>query len=195
MPTDNQIIEALGGDLSAWAQQCHAASIRLVKSGILPAGSRVARGAALGVPGQHSWVVVNTKREERVNVYARDLNIIDPTLWSYDERIEGVWRDKTKHGRYTPHGAGSIWSYGAPQAHGGEIISFDGWSTEAELFLKMVGPLDLAGWRELVHFPMEGWPSNEILTRLDGDKRISPFIPIDILGNATDLNPDGLYLA
>lgn len=43
--------------LDRWAQQCHAASLELVRSEVLP-GSRVARGSCPLVPGQHSWVVV-----------------------------------------------------------------------------------------------------------------------------------------
>lgn len=50
--------DAVGFGKDLWAQQCHAVSIALVKSGfvhdLLGFHPRVARGTAKGVAGQHS---------------------------------------------------------------------------------------------------------------------------------------------
>lgn len=60
LPPVEQIADTLSWPFEAWAHQCHAVSIAFVKRGIVPAGSRVARGTARGIGGQHSWVVVQT---------------------------------------------------------------------------------------------------------------------------------------
>lgn len=176
--------------LDDWARQCHAASITLIKSGVLPTPARVARGSCAGVGGQHSWVVLSD------DVYDHDAIIIDPTLWSYDPNVTGVLVDKNRF-RHHPHGSGSIWQYGRPEHKGGPDIeltpSFE-FSAEAETFLRLVGPLDRDGWRALAHFPMEEWPSREIITAMAETDGLLAFIPIDILGMLTDRNPKGLYL-
>lgn len=83
LPSAEALIDALGGSLEAWAQQCHAASVRLVNSGVFGGQFvRVARGGCRGVFGQHSWVVVGR------DCYADDALIVDATLWSYDRAVE-----------------------------------------------------------------------------------------------------------
>ena len=181
--------DATGTALSDWACQCHSASLTLVKSGVF-GEARVARGSCRGVPGQHSWVVLGN------DCYDKNATVVDPTLWSYDESVSTIWVGKATERPHVPHGSGSIWQWGRPDDPVGPVIKLDttGLSREALLFLDLLGPLDLAGWRMLAHAPVEDWPSGEILKKMNRDDRISPFIPIDILGMTTDLNPGGLYL-
>ncbi len=202
-PTLIQLEEAVGGPISEWAHQCHSVSLAIVKSGIIQ--GRVARGWADGVGGQHSWIVLGPLETHRYgmgmvsSVYDPNPQILDPTLWSYRDDVNGVvWCERHEY-NHTPHGSGSIFAYGRPESCG----PYDahrlpepegGWSTEATRFLNRLGPLDLYGWRTLAHCPVEDWPANEILTQMDQDPAVSVFIPIDVLGNATLSNPSGLYL-
>lgn len=77
------ILKALGGKLEPWHHQCHAASVAIVRARIFPE-ARVARGHCKGV-GVHSWVVLG------MDCYDKDAVIIDPTLWSYDPTVTGIW--------------------------------------------------------------------------------------------------------
>jgi hypothetical protein len=127
--------------------------------------------------------------------YDKNATVVDPTLWSYDETVEGIWTGKASERPHDPFGAGSIWQWGRPNEATGEVITLDGeFSSAARVFLDMLGPLDLEGWSVLAHAPVEQWPSKEILAAMYRDKRISARIPIDIVGMATDENPRGLYL-
>jgi hypothetical protein len=183
------MLEALGGDLDRWAGQCHAASHALVQAGLWPS-ARVARGSCVGVGGQHSWVVVGD------DCYSPVVQIVDPTLWSYDRTVCGIWTGRGR-GRHTPHGAGSIWAWGKPGSGGGEPIALTPsrpLSASAQRFLGMLGPLDRKGWAQLAHAPVEDWPSAEILRAMSETEGVGPLIPIDVLGMATDVNPSGLYL-
>jgi hypothetical protein len=176
--------------LDQWSCQCHAASITLVKSGVLPSPCRVARGSGESVGGQHSWVVLSD------DVYDPTATVIDPTLWSYDPEVEGIWVGKNRE-RHNPQQSGSIWDYGRPVAGDGPVIELkprSRLSYAAREFLRMVGPLDDDGWRHLAHFPMEGWPSQEIISAMCEDLRLRAWIPIDIEGMLTSRNPKGLYL-
>lgn len=186
-----QVEEAMG-DLERWHHDCHAASVRLVRARVLP-NARVARGACIGVGGQHSWVVVGHPYEPEL--------IIDPTLWSYDPEVEGIEYAgrKAQMKRWQPKGRGVIWQYGCPQSGGGEEIVLAGLSAQAETFLEMCrdtseGPLDRQFWGGLFNGPMVGWPAAEILAAADDDPRLAALIPIDVLGMLTDRNPEGLYL-
>lgn len=193
LPTlsENDFEQAVGSPLSKFHHQCHAASLAIVRSGALGT-ARVARGACAGVGGQHSWVVVGD------DCYAKDAVIVDPTLWSYVDGVEGVWVGTARDGLHTPAGSGTIWQWGRPDSPRDEIIEVappeGGWSKEALFFLELLGPLDLNGWRQLAHAPVGSWPAKEILAAMWQDERIGSWIQIDVIGMLTDLNPGGLYL-
>jgi hypothetical protein len=176
--------------LERWAQQCHAASVKLMNSGQFGA-CRVARGAADGVIGQHSWLVLGD------DCYANDAVIIDPTAWSYDESVQGVWVGTYRDGRHRPHGKGSIWSWGRPNAATGPVVELtprEPFSQSARGFLDILGPLDENGWVMLAHAPVEGWPASEIIDALYNTPTFKGRVPIDIVGMVTTVNPGGLYL-
>ena len=176
--------------LEDWAYRCHAASVKLVRHGELGV-CRVARGGCTGVRGQHSWVVLGD------DCYAKRAAIIDPTLWSYDDTIEGVWVGSYRDGRHWPHGKGSIWDWGRPNHPTGPVVTLTPrkpFSPSAEIFLEMLGPLDFEGWVLLAHAPVENWPAAEILDAIENTEGLRGRVPIDILGMITDLNPKGLYL-
>lgn len=177
--------------LKGWAHQCHSASIQLVRSGVL-APCRVARGSGTGVGAQHSWVVLGD------NCYDEDATIVDPTLWSYDPAVDGIWVGTYKDGLHTPFGRGSIWQWGRPEnAAPGEEIELTPrkpWSSAAQTFIDMLGPLDRRGWAMLAHAPVEQWPAAEIIDAMC-ESGFEAVVPIDIVGMNTDRNPSGLYLA
>lgn len=198
LPDPDQILEVLD-PLNEWAAQCHAASLRLVKSGVLPETARVARGTCTGVGGQHSWVCVEG------DCYDPHHTVIDPTLWSYDDTVEGIWIGCADGRPHIPHGTGSIFEYGQPSYQGGEIIPLPvgDLSVAACSFLRLLGPfskdgtefvgLDREGWAQLAHAPVGNWPSGEIFAAMYEHPNLGAIIPIDIVGMATDLNPQGLY--
>jgi hypothetical protein len=137
-----------------------------------------------------------------MDCYDDDALIIDPTLWSYVDEVEGVWISTYRDSPYEhrPHGKGSVWDWGRP-ARADEtsempldITPEGGWSDDAQGFIDMLGPLGRTGWIQLAHAPVEGWPSKEILAVMWQHPKISAHVPIDIAGMATDLNPSGLYL-
>lgn len=182
--------------LERWSGQCHAASLKVVQEATFHA--RVARGSCIGVGGQHSWIVVGD------NCYDRDAPIIDPTLWSYDASVEGIWVGTMRDGRHAPFGVGSIWQWGRPpEARGApvELTPRRPWSRSAQSFLRLLGPLDLDGWRSLAHAPVEGWPAGEVIDAMCATPhpsvpgvKLGSMVPIDIIGMVTDRNPAGLYL-
>lgn len=178
--------------LDRWAHQCHAASVYLVKNGTF-GPSRVVRGLCQGVMGQHSWVVLG------LDCYDDEALIIDPTLWSYDRSVFGVWVGAYLAGRHVPHGYGDIWDWGRPEpAALGEAIALTPsapLSPEAREFLAQLGPLDRQGWMTLAsHAPVGGWPAGEIIAAIADTEQLSALVPIDRLGMLTDRNPGGLYL-
>lgn len=186
---DTARIEEVLHPLDRWAYQCHGASVALVRSGVLPP-SRVARGSCEGVGGQHSWVVLGD------DCYDDDATIIDPTLWSYDTSVKGVWVGSYRDGRHTPHGKGSIWDWGRPDDPVGPVVELtprQPWSGAARRFLDRLGPLDQRGWTVLAHAPVEGWPAGEIIDAMC-ESGMEGRVPIDIVGMVTDRNPGGLYL-
>lgn len=185
--TKQQFEEITGRPLEAYAYKCHEASIALVQSGAL-GQSRVARGTCPGVGGQHSWVVLGD------DCYDEEAHVIDPTLWSYVDEVEGIWEGPASTRPHLPFGKGHIFLWGMPQSGGGEPIQLEGLDPWAQRFLDVLGPLDEHGWRQLAHAPVEGWPSKEIITAMYAHPRLKGWIPIDIVGMATDLNPAGLYL-
>ncbi len=182
----------LGDDPATWRHNCHRASIAIVKSGILP-GARVARGAALGVMGQHSWVVVG-------DPYGEDSSILDPTLWSYDSNVEGIWTGDNLD-RHFPHGHGNIWEVGGPppmaSVTGEDPVALTPktpLSPGAENFVELLGPLGIRGWMTLANGPMQGWPASEIIEAMLDTPGLGVLVPIDVAGMITDRNPSGLYL-
>lgn len=200
--TIGAIEEAIGRPFESWAHTCHATSLAIVKAGLVP-GGRVTRGWCNGVSSQHSWVTVEMWRAEWFDAdfwqgEALLINpaalIIDPTLWSYRDDVEGVWVGTLDDGLHVPHGAGSIWDWGKPTRGAGETITRPrGLSPAAKDFLDLIGPLDYEGWSRLIHAPVEGWPSHEILTAVYEVRHLAGIPPIDIIGMYTDHNPKGLY--
>jgi hypothetical protein len=194
-------VERVLSPLSRWGARCHAASLELVRSGVLGGLARVARGACDGVGGQHSWVVLGG------DCYARDALIVDPTLWSYREDVDDVWFGSYEVGWHRPHGQGSIWQWGRPPRADEmgeeplELTPRQPWSEEAVSFLAALGRLGLRGWVQLAHAPVEGWPAAEIIDAMCEtpnprlpEATLGGYVPIDIVGMLTDRNPRGLYL-
>lgn len=187
---DRTAISKYLAPLDWWGQKCHAASLELVRSALLPSSARVARGTARGVGGQHSWVVVDG------DCYDPRARIIDPTLWSYVDEVSGIWYGRASEGIHRPHQAGSIWAYGKPAPAEGPVIELtpkSPLSAPAQMFLQMVGPLDRRGWAILANSPVEDWPAAEIIAAMDDTRELTALVPIDALGMLTDRNPGGLY--
>jgi hypothetical protein len=179
--------------LEGWAQQCHAASMRLMNSGRFGT-CRVARGWCKGVGSQHSWLVIGD------DCYDQDATIIDGTLWSYDKTVDGVWVGAMRDGRHGPHGSGSIWNFGRPtnaEEDGEDVFELTppsaGWSDEAQSFFSLLGPMSRQSWIRLAHYPVEGWPAGEIINAIC-ESGLEGYVPVDIIGMNTDRNPRGLYL-
>lgn len=159
-------------------------------------------GVCVGVPGQHSWVVMASDpqmKAHEIDVYDPRALIIDPTIWSYDPQYQGVLAACTSDKLHKPHGSGSIWDYGCPSPiQAGEVAiplkDVGKLSPYADAFLHMIGPLSRRGWSCLLHAPVQGWPAKEILEAADDTPELRALIPIDILGMVTPRNPSGLYL-
>lgn len=184
-----KIEEAIDIPQEEWRHNCHAVSLAIVKSDLTEGPRRVARGTVDWVASQHSWVVLGN------DCYDSDATIIDATLWSYRPEVPVVYIGTVDTYKHRPHGAGSIWTYGRPHEPTGKIIELGGaLSREARDFLDMLGPLDLDGWSVLLHAPVEGWPSKEIITAACANPKLRSFVPVDIEGMVTDNNPYGLYL-
>ena len=177
--------------LERWDHQCHAASLYLVRSGVLPV-ARVARGRAKGVSGQHSWVVVGS------DCYDPRAVIVDPTLWSYAGDGPQVSFLNARDGIHVPHnGKGSIWTWGRPEPATGQVINLTpkvALSRMARSFLRELGALDHRGWTTLMQAPVAGWPAAEIVAAMDDTPDLEALVPIDLLGMLTDRNPGNLYL-
>lgn len=174
--------------LDRWHHDCHGASFAIVNAELWTC--RVARGMCKNVGSQHSWVVMGT------DPYDKEADILDPTLWSYDDEIVGVLASSMENGLHTPHGAGDIWEWGKPSAAVDEPVELappnGAWSDDAKLFLELLGPLDWNGWATLANAPVEGWPAGEILSAL---QQVRPLVGIDIIGMTTNQNPGGTYIA
>jgi len=188
--TLKRVEKAIDKPFETWAHSCHEVSIAIVKSDLIDGPRRVARGWCEGVGSQHSWVVVGN------DCYAKNAEIIDPTLWSYDSRVKGLWFGSAADGRHVPHGAGDIWEWGKPRHGGGEDIALTGLSEQAQMFVDtMLAPLDYVGWMVLAaQAPVGGWPAAEIIKALAVHPELSQVPPIDRIGMLTDINPGGLYL-
>lgn len=183
--------------LDEWAHNCHAASIQIVQQ--LPVGAaRVARGAARGVVSQHSWMIVG------MDCYDERALIVDPTLWSYREDVDGVWTGTYADHIHRPHGYSTqtMIEWGCPVGGDDDPIELNwpegGPSIEAKMWLGMferTTNLDRQFWSMLAnHAPTKGWPIGEFLAAMDDTPDVTALVPIDILGMLTDRNPGGLYL-
>ena len=178
--------EAIERPLDTWHGSCHSVSIACIRAGLVE-NARIARGMAIRITSQHSWISLG-------NPYDHNTVYVDPTWWAWWQPNEPmIWVGNRKSGLHRPHGAGSIWAWGKPVSTGGKPITLDGLSAEAQGFMDMLGPLDRVGWSRLLTAPVEGWPAAEIIGKAYDDDRLSPWIPIDIVGMLTDHNPDGLY--
>jgi len=178
-------------DFEDFVQDCHSVSWHLIRSGLLGEGGpslRVARGACLGVGGQHSWVVMG-------HPYDDQAIIVDLTLWSYNPMQPRIWLGSMQSRLHRPKGYGQILQGPRPQSRGGEPVTVEVSSAKAKAFLRMVGPLDYRGWGALwSHCGMLGWPAKEILEAfLDQHPKMAALVPIDIVGMMTDRNPQGTY--
>lgn len=184
-------IEAHIGGLKKWKHNCHAASLAIVKTGLLGPMARVARGWCIGVTSQHSWVVIG-------DPYDPDTVILDPTRWSYTHTPPKMIVTTADDPRYMPHGRGSIWDAGRPTPRIGPEIKLKGLSARARSFIHEASDgrgLDRAGWMTLGNSPMGGWPAKEIITAMYRHKNLGHLVPIDVVGMVTDENPGGLYMA
>lgn len=188
-----EAVEAAVGPVTKWAHNCHAASLALVRSGLLD-DARVARGSLYGVPGQHSWAVSGDPYRPKL--------IVDITAWSYVSSYPALYIAHPNNGlpMHRPHGAGSIWDWGVPEVGDGPDIPLAvEVSASARTFIGMVASqynregLDRLGWARLANAPVEGWPAAEIIAAMDDTPGLSALVPIDILGMLTDRNPGGLY--
>lgn len=193
--TEFDVAQAIG-PLQKWHHECHAASLHLVNSGLLPDNARVARGTLRGVGGQHSWVVVGG------SCYQPEW-IVDVTAWSYDSRYERVLVLTGEDAPHHPHGKGSVWEWGCPSVGDGEAIELAvPLSAGARLYLRTLiktngrrSGIDRRGWMNLANGPMEDWPAKEIIEAMLDTPELVGLVPIDIAGMVTDRNPLGLYLA
>lgn len=187
-----EVEEAIGIPFEGWAARCHEISLAIVKSDLIAGPRRVARGFAKGVRSQHSWVVIGD------DCYDLSARIIDPTLWSYDKAVEGIWHGSLRQKLHFPHGGdGTIWQVGRPPEPVEkiiELVGYDDLSWPAKHFLQECGPLDRRGWSFLAHAPVRGWPAGEIIALMSAMPALGALVPIDIVGMVTDLNPKGLYL-
>jgi hypothetical protein len=187
--TIKEVEEAIGL-LEYWEQNCHGASLALVHSGLLPEGSRVARGWAQGVGSQHSWAMV----APTTTVYDGANQVVDITLHGYVPKAPRLYIAKARAWPHVPHGAGELRQKG-PERLGPRIDLDVALSPSAKAFLKMWAPrgLDYKGWMTLFNGPMQGWPSRELVLAGYQTKAIRATIPIDIIGMLTDENPSKLY--
>lgn len=209
LPSRKVMTAALGG-LRQWSKRCHEASLHLVRSGVLPEGARVVRGWHPNVPSQHSWVVIGdpygggySPPGEPDGNQPLFPTIIDPTLWGYLGTMPSIAIGRGNTGntgtifQHRPYGWGYRREGALPQPQS-RLIQLKGYarlSGEAKAFLKREAPkgLDFRGWHQLVHDPVQGWPSAEIIAAAADDPQLKALIPIDIVGNLTDKNPGGLY--
>jgi hypothetical protein len=182
-------VEEAIGSIEYFEHNCHGASLALVQSGLLPEGSRVARGFVQGVRGQHSWALVAPEM-----IYEPETYVVDITLWSYVPEAPRLYIAKAKHWPHRPHGFGRLEYLGPDPTD--PIISLGVPISEgAKMFLQMYAPagLDRRAWMTLLNGPMQGWPSKEIVDAASKTRELAAMVPLDILGMLTDVNPSGLY--
>jgi hypothetical protein len=182
-------IENAIGPIQGFAHNCHGASLALVRSGLLPEGSRVARGFAKGVISQHSWALVAPDM-----IYDPQNYVVDITLWSYVPEVPRLYIAKAAKS-HIPKGQGMLRTMPDPAKVGPLVETDVELSKAAKSFLESWAPngMDMANWYHLLNGPMQGWPSKDIVTAAYHTKQLQAVIPIDIVGLLTDINPNGLY--
>lgn len=169
------------GRVETWRGNCHGASLslanQLANAGIF---SRVARGTATGVRGQHSWLVVGP------DCYDEKALILDGTLNTYADLDAEVWVGTLAYLLHTPHGSGTMFDGGMPTSGNGAEITL-GISEQTDSFLRHFtsGPRDLQWWDGVVHLPVGGWPAAEVISAAYDNHEIRPRIPIDLVGMLT----------
>jgi hypothetical protein len=184
----DRIAAAIGIPFADWAHNCHSISLRVLRTGLFGRG-RIARGTCPGVGSQHSWIVLGD------DCYDPD-GIVDPTLWSYRDDVDGIHAGYPEDYGHRPHGSGFFLAGPMPYRHGGPVIELTPAAPlpgEAREFLAMLGPLDRRGWGEVAHMAVQGWPAAEIIGAMCDTPGLGVLIPIDIRGMLTDRNPSGYY--
>lgn len=201
VPPVAEIEAAIDLPFTEWGGNCHGVSLEIVRSGLLGVPCRVARGTCPGVSGQHSWIVIGD------DCYDEDATVVDPTLWSYRDDVDGIWVGPADELPHCPHGlwaagpggtpVSNIFAWGRPpEAPDDPVVLTPKFelSLAAKDFVMMLGPLDETGWALLVNqAPVGGWPAGEIVAAMDDTPALSFRVPIDLLGMLTDRNPRGLY--
>jgi hypothetical protein len=185
----DRIAAAIGIPFPGWAHRCHEISRRVLRTGLFGRG-RVARGTCPGVTSQHSWIVLGD------DCYDQDAVIVDPTLWSYVDAVDGIMVSLGGDLGHRPHGWQHCFTSPPPTWHGGEIIELTPavpLRPSAASFLATLGPLDRRGWGEVAHMGTRGWPAAEIIDAMCDTPGLEVLIPIDIRGMLTDRNPSGYY--
>lgn len=177
------------GDMVQWRNQCHAASLHVVRSGALGPEARVARGFHGLVSSQHSWVAVGYP-------YSTNVFIFDPTLWCHAGKLPvpmyGTWVELGM--MHWPKGLGHYTRNGPiPAATEDPVDLGCELSVDAQRFLDRIGPLDWRGWHHIATMPVEGWPAAEIIGAMRKNPKLKGFPPIDVVGMLTDENPNELY--
>lgn len=183
------VIEEAIGPIEKFHHQCHAASLALVKSGVLPGKNwRVARGWSRGIGGQHSWAVQG-------DPYARSSRVVDITMWSYQRHIAKIYCPKNLYD-HEPHGYGYLVPQVIERPSIPEVtdLPLERLSDETLEWLQMRYPngIGMQDLNRLVNGPMLAWNSREFIGALSLS-RYKQFVPIDIRGMLTDENPGGLY--
>lgn len=193
IPTLERIEEEIG-PLEGYREDCHRASLAIVKSGMFNT-ARVARGylAELGMI-QHSWVVLGS------DCYRPRAQVLDVTAWSYDENLPKVLVRPNLVGGHVPHGYGywqhvpqELW----PRHYGGPTIYPK--CQLSDVSRKFLGQFtdrgfDIRGWHAVAKLPVLGWPSKEIIEAMLMTRALKALVPIDIAGMVTNRNPGYLYL-
>jgi hypothetical protein len=183
-------VEEAIGPIEGYARNCHGASLALVRSGLLPEGSRVARGFAKGVRSQHSWALVAP------DIIYDDLNyVVDITLWSYVPTAPRLYIAEARKWPHVPHGQGMLQNCPSHSPVGPVVTTDVPLSPAAQAFLDLWAPrgMDMMSWHLLLNGPMQAWPSREIVAAAYNTKKLIAVIPIDLVGMLTGENPNSLY--
>lgn len=167
--TEEDVEQAIG-PLEDWRYSCHAASLALVRSGLLPENWRVARGYSVGIHGQHSWCVDG-------DPYDATSRVLDVTAWCYYPRPR-VWH-ATNLVAHIPHGWGEP-PPGVTVELRGDPYSLDGLTPEAEAYLADRYPdgYSVQNLASLVSGPIQGWPAADVMRAL-AFAGLGGLIPVD----------------
>jgi len=187
--------EAIGIPRDRWSRQCHAVSLAIVRSGLVK--GRVLRGYCDGVEGQHSWIALDTAND----AFEREVEILDPTLWSYDDKVKDYLWWGTNLARHRPHGSGRFFDYGCPIGDGKDIVGLNTCGIPGNRILRIMESTgfdySLRAWSAFFnsgHFAYTAGGASDIIHAACFNTDLCALIPIDIVGNLTSINPDGLYM-